>query len=108
MDASIVDGKTTSIGSVVSVSDVDHPISLAKYALENHPNVILGNETAAKLAKELDNVRVVYKGNMISPAAYAACVSPGCSSFGVKHHDDASAYELPNLFDREYGCVTNS
>ena len=71
MDASIMDGSRFEIGSVAAVSDIEHPISLAKYILEKYPNTILVGEGARRLAK-CTGLNLVSKGNMIAPAAYLA------------------------------------
>ncbi|XP_066603110.1 isoaspartyl peptidase/L-asparaginase-like [Prorops nasuta] len=66
MNACIANGNTSEFGSVEGVSEVEHPISLAKYVLENYPNNIIVGENTKKLAKYL-KMNVVLKENMISP-----------------------------------------
>lgn len=69
MDACIIDGFKSVCGSVAAVSDIEHPISLARYILNNFPNSIMVGEGAKRLAKYAE-LNWLSKGNMISPAAY--------------------------------------
>ena len=71
MDASMMDGNEFKIGSVAAVSDIEHPISLAKYVMENYPNTIIAGEGARKLAK-CAGLNLVSKGNMVAPISYWA------------------------------------
>ncbi|KAK2584219.1 hypothetical protein KPH14_006637 [Odynerus spinipes] len=71
MDASIMDGDKFECGSVAAVSDIEHPISLAKYVLENLPNTIIVGESTKQLAR-CANINWLSKGNMIAPTAYLA------------------------------------
>lgn len=71
MDASIMDGTKLEYGSVAAVSDIEHPISLARYVLDCFPNSTVVGEGAKKLARyaQLDWLS---KGDMIAPAACLA------------------------------------
>jgi len=71
MNATIIDGSRLEYGSVAAVSDIEHPISLARYILDCFPNSMIVGEGAKKLAKyaELD---WLFKGDMVAPAAYLA------------------------------------
>ncbi|KAL6446680.1 hypothetical protein ACFW04_001265 [Cataglyphis niger] len=69
MDACIIDGFKLECGSVAAVSDIEHPISLAKYVLDNFPNSIVVGEGAKKLA-ESAKLNLLPKENMIAPTAY--------------------------------------
>ncbi|XP_053975954.1 isoaspartyl peptidase/L-asparaginase-like [Hylaeus anthracinus] len=71
MDASIMDGLTFKCGSVAAVSDIEHPITLAKYVLNNFPNSIFVGEGAKNLAKYA-NLNWLSDGNMESPMARIA------------------------------------
>lgn len=71
MDASIIDGFKLEYGSVAAVSDIEHPISLARYVLDCFPNSIIVGEGAKKLAKYAE-LNWLSKGDMIAPAAYLA------------------------------------
>lgn len=71
MDATIVDGLKFECGSVAAVSDVEHPISLARYVLENFPDSIVVGRGARKLA-EYANLNCLSEGNMTAPAARLA------------------------------------
>lgn len=74
MDASIMDGHRFKCGSVAAVSDIEHPITLAKYVMNNFPNSIFVGEGAKNLAKYA-NLSFLSEGNMVSPAARAAFYS---------------------------------
>ncbi|XP_029667151.1 isoaspartyl peptidase/L-asparaginase-like [Formica exsecta] len=71
MDACIIDGFKLECGSVAAVSDIEHPISLARYVLDNFPNSIIVGEGARKLA-ESAKLNLLSKENMIAPTAYLA------------------------------------
>lgn len=71
MDASIMDGFTFKCGSVAAVSDIEHPITLAKYVMNNFPNSIFVGEGAKNLAKYA-NLNWLSEGNMIAPTARIA------------------------------------
>lgn len=71
MDASIVDGFKSKCGSVGAISDIEHPISLARYVLDNFPNSIIVGEGARKLIG-YTKLNRLSKGNMIAPMAYLA------------------------------------
>ncbi|XP_029157157.1 isoaspartyl peptidase/L-asparaginase-like [Nylanderia fulva] len=71
MDACIIDGFKLECGSVAAVSDIEHPISLARYVLHNFPNSIIVGEGAKKLV-ECAKLNLLSKGNMIAPAPYLA------------------------------------
>lgn len=68
MDASIVDGFKSECGSVAAISDIEHPISLARYVLDNFPNSIVVGEGARKLT-EYAKLNLLSKGNMTAPMA---------------------------------------
>lgn len=66
MEACLVDGFNMQCGSVVTLRDVEHPITLARHVLTNYPNKIFSNE----LAKKLTTVSAgtwISSGNMIAP-----------------------------------------
>jgi len=71
MDASIVDGFKSECGSVAAISDIEHPISLARYVLDNFPNSIVVGEGARKLTR-LAKLNWLSKGNMTAPMAHLA------------------------------------
>ncbi|XP_043500871.1 isoaspartyl peptidase/L-asparaginase-like [Polistes fuscatus] len=71
MDAGIMDGDKFECGSVAAVSDIEHPISLARYVLENLPNNIIVGESAKQLA-QFANINLLSHGNMVAPTAYLA------------------------------------
>ena len=62
MDASIMNGRDISAGSVGMVKNVQNPIKLARYILEHTDNVMLVSDGAIELAKKLgiysDNLRI--------------------------------------------------
>lgn len=80
MDASIMDGLTFKCGSVAAVSNIEHPITLAKYILNNFPNSIFVGEGAKNLAKYAD-LNWISDGYMESPMARLA------------HHSENEKYE---------------
>ncbi|XP_026674180.1 isoaspartyl peptidase/L-asparaginase-like [Ceratina calcarata] len=71
MDASIMDGYTFKCGSVAAVSDIEHPITLAKYVMNNFPNSIFVGDGAKNLAKHAD-INWLSEGNMTAPLARLA------------------------------------
>ncbi|XP_020283591.1 probable isoaspartyl peptidase/L-asparaginase CG7860 [Pseudomyrmex gracilis] len=71
MDATIVNGLKVECGSVAAVSDVEHPISLARYVLDNFPDSIVVGQGARKLAEHA-NLNCLSEGNMTAPAARLA------------------------------------
>ena len=48
LDAMIIDGSTLNFGSVMAVTGVDHPISLARYVMERTKHVSFAGEGALK------------------------------------------------------------
>jgi beta-aspartyl-peptidase (threonine type) len=48
LDAMIIDGSTLTFGSVMAVTGVDHPISLARYVMEKTKHVAFAGEGAKK------------------------------------------------------------
>nr|XP_031847501.1 probable isoaspartyl peptidase/L-asparaginase CG7860 [Nomia melanderi] len=68
MDASLMDGLSFKCGSVAAVSDIEHPITLAKYVLNNFPNTIFVGDGAKNLAKHA-GLNCISKGNLIAPMA---------------------------------------
>ncbi|XP_076295719.1 isoaspartyl peptidase/L-asparaginase isoform X2 [Lasioglossum baleicum] len=68
MDASLMDGSSFKCGSVAAVSDIEHPISLAKYVLNNFPNAIFVGDGAKNLAKHA-GLNWISEGNMVAPLA---------------------------------------
>lgn len=71
MDASIMDGISFKCGSVAALSDVEHPITLAKYVMNNFPNSIFVGNGAKSLAEHA-NISLLSEGNMVAPAARVA------------------------------------
>ncbi len=51
MEASIMDGKTLSAGAVGLVSDVKHPVHLARIVMENTDHIFIVGQSAEKLAE---------------------------------------------------------
>jgi beta-aspartyl-peptidase (threonine type) len=51
MDASISDGKTLSCGAVAMISNVRHPVSLARAIMEKTDHILIVGASAEKLAK---------------------------------------------------------
>lgn len=92
MDASMMDGNKMEIGSVAAVSDITHPISLAKYVLENYPNSIIVGDGAKKLAK-FAGLNFVSKGSMIAPASYWAYKAAASGDFQVSNFDSLAVSE---------------
>ncbi len=52
LDASIMDGSDLSTGAVTLITNVKHPISLARIVMEKTPHVLLGGKGAERFAKE--------------------------------------------------------
>lgn len=52
MDALIMDGKERSIGGVIAVSKIAHPIALSRIVLHESPHVLFAGEGAEKFALE--------------------------------------------------------
>lgn len=52
LDASIMDGRTRAAGSVASVTNVRHPILLARKVMEDSPHVMLAGKGAEQFAQE--------------------------------------------------------
>lgn len=71
MDACIMHGGSFECGSVVCISDVEHPISLARYALENYPNTIITGRGAKILARRA-KINLLSKRNMVAPSSRLA------------------------------------
>jgi len=53
MDASIMAGKNLEAGAVAGVTDVRHPIRLARHVMENCPHVMLSGAGAEEFAREM-------------------------------------------------------
>lgn len=71
MDASMIDGFKMECGSVAVLSHMEHPISLARYVLDNSPNSIIIGKGAEKLAKHV-GLNWLSRHNMTAPMAYLA------------------------------------
>lgn len=54
MDASVMDGKKNNAGAVSMVRNVKHPVTLARFIMENTSHVFLSGHGALKIAKEED------------------------------------------------------
>lgn len=52
LDASIMDGRGRSAGSVAGVTETRHPISLARAVMENSPHVMMAGEGANTFSRE--------------------------------------------------------
>lgn len=65
MDACIMNGKTMEVGAVTKVSDIFHPISLARSVMEKMPYNFLGGEGAMKFAKE-QGFQILPPGSLVS------------------------------------------
>lgn len=89
MDASMMDGSKFEIGSVAAVSDITHPISLAKYVMENYPNSIIVGDGAKRLAK-FAGLNIVSKDSMIAPASHCAYKSSASGDFQVSTFDSSA------------------
>ncbi|OAD56529.1 L-asparaginase, partial [Eufriesea mexicana] len=105
MDASIMDGFTFKCGSVAAVSDIEHPITLAKYVMNNFPNSIFVGEGAKNLAKYA-NLDWLSEGNMVAPTARIAFNSEekGKSEINIDNQSLLDIYALTNSFGT-VGCV---
>lgn len=71
MDANIIDGFKMECGSVATVSNIEHPISLARFVLDNFPNSIVVGEGAKNLTEHA-RLNWLSKNNTIAPMAYLA------------------------------------
>lgn len=70
MDAQIMRGNDMKCGSVMAVSGTDHPISLAKIAMENSPNTIwYGDKAVKSIGKK--KIGIVTPASMKSPRSIA-------------------------------------
>ncbi|XP_076242285.1 isoaspartyl peptidase/L-asparaginase [Calliopsis andreniformis] len=105
MDASIVDGFTFKCGSVAAVSDIEHPITLAKYVMNNFPNSIFVSEGAKNLAKYA-NLNWLSEGNMEAPIARIAFHAGEKDEFDA-HVDNESLLNIDTLTNSfgTVGCV---
>lgn len=68
MDACVMNGKTMEVGSVTKVTDILHPISLARNVMEKIPYNFLGGEGAMKFAKE-QGFQILPPGSLVSSYA---------------------------------------
>ena len=48
MDASIMDGGTSNVGAVASVSGIRHPVTLARHVMENTSHVLVVSKGAER------------------------------------------------------------
>lgn len=91
MDACVMNGTECECGSVVAIRNIEHPISLARYVMENYPNTIIGTSGANRLAK-IAGIKSISPENIISPASYFANETkypPGIGFFVDDHrHND--------------------
>lgn len=112
MDSSIVDGFKSECGSVAAISDIEHPISLARYVLNNFPNSIVVGEGARKLIG-YTKLNLLSKGNMTAPmAVYLACDKSkeiGSSHINfddfIENHQLLEVLESKLLLDRTFQKV---
>ncbi|KYN40806.1 L-asparaginase [Trachymyrmex septentrionalis] len=106
MDASIVDGFKSECGSVAAISDIEHPISLARYVLDNFPNSIVVGEGAGKLTRYA-KLNWLSKGNMTAPIAHLAYNESrkiGCSDINLDIEDQQLLNVLKNS-GSTIGCI---
>lgn len=95
MDASIMDGINFKCGSIAAVSDIEHPIMLAKYVMNNFPNSIFVGEGAKNLAKHA-NLNWISEGNMVAPTARIAFLSGETGQFDT-NIDNQSLLDITML-----------
>ncbi|XP_012143911.2 putative isoaspartyl peptidase/L-asparaginase CG7860 [Megachile rotundata] len=102
MDASIMDGLTFKCGSVAAVSDIEHPIMLAKYVMNYFPNSIFVGDGAKHLAKHAD-MNWISEGNMVAPSARLAFESTETGKFELDITDqfllNADTYTSKLVYD---------
>ena len=53
MDASIMDGGTSNVGAVASISGIRHPVTLARHVMENTSHVLVVSKGAER--SEIDS-----------------------------------------------------
>lgn len=109
MDASIVDGFKSECGSVAAISDIEHPISLARYVLDNFPNSIVVGEGARKLTGYA-KLNLLSKGNMTAPmAVYLAGdkskeIGDSNIDLDVENHQLLESKLLNTTFRKLFSC----
>lgn len=71
MEASIMDGRNLSAGCCTLVTDINHPISLARLVKDNTLHTFLGGENAMKFARE-QGIEILPPGVLITDNAKEA------------------------------------
>ncbi len=87
LDAMIMDGNRLESGAIMSVQDIIHPISLARYVLERTPNYQVVGTGADKLYKQMieEGYRDIVDSNRTSkPAIAAECDTVGAIAIDEK------------------------
>lgn len=71
MDASIMDGKNLDAGAVTGITDILHPITVAKLVMTNTNHTFLGGQGAMKFAHSQAVPILFPPGQLVSPYALA-------------------------------------
>ena len=86
LDAAIMDGSLVKSGAVMSVKDVFHPISLARYILERTPIMQVAGDGARKMYEEM--VRNGYRNEVSSNKTESNKMAAGCDTVGCVALDE--------------------
>lgn len=71
MEASIMNGKTLAAGCCTLVTDINHPIALARLVMEKTLHTFLGGANAMRFARE-QNIEILPSGQLVTDAAKQA------------------------------------
>lgn len=98
MEASIMNGKNLDAGAVTLVTNIPHPITLARLVMEKTPHVFLGGHGVQEFVKK-HNVSTVAPESLISDYAKEALRNfkgPGLTEIGhTKEVNTVEYYNLP-------------
>jgi beta-aspartyl-peptidase (threonine type) len=86
LDAAIMDGSLLKSGAVMSVKDVFHPISLARYVLERTPIMQVAGDGARKMYEEM--VKDGYRNEVSPNRTESNKMAAGCDTVGCVALDE--------------------
>ncbi|MGY5860207.1 MAG: isoaspartyl peptidase/L-asparaginase [Candidatus Thorarchaeota archaeon] len=81
LDAMLMDGNRLESGAVMSVQDIIHPISLARYVLERTPNYQVVGSGADKLYKQM--IAEGYRDEVDTNRSATPAISAECDTVGA-------------------------
>jgi len=104
MDASIMTGQDLNAGAVAGVTNIKHPISLARKVMTNSDHVLLCGKGASEFAK-LQGVEIVDPSYFYTKKRYKSLQKIKEKEKTALDHDEKSAFYDPDIKNSKYGTV---